>query len=168
MRELVRDHDRLEHIVEAIDRILEFAIGKTKEELEADNLRYYGIVKNIEIIGEAAYKLTNAFCRRHPETPWEFIAKMRHVLVHDYYQIDSEQVWNVIQEDLRPLREQVADYLTNVNWEEWEKNEVAIIESVTRKSLTQAAYRMKKDGLTIKQISQYTGLSAKEIEEIDQ
>lgn len=166
MRELVRDRDRLEHIAEAIDRILGFAAGRTKEELEADNLKYYGIIKNIEIIGEAAYKLTHTFCRQHPDTPWEFIAKMRHVLVHDYYQIDSEQVWNVIQEDLHPLREQVSNYLTDVDWEKWEKNETAIKESVARKSLLQAASRMKKDGLTIKQISLYTGLSAEEIEEI--
>lgn len=65
MREYVRDRERLEHIIEAIDRILSFAAGKTKEELEADNLKYYGVVKNIEIVGEAAYKLTNAFCRQH-------------------------------------------------------------------------------------------------------
>ena len=48
MRENVRDRDRLEHIVEAIDRILAFADGKTKEELEADELKYYGIVKNLD------------------------------------------------------------------------------------------------------------------------
>lgn len=166
MRELVRDHDRLEHIVEAIDRILEFATDRTKEELEADSLRYYGIVKNIEIIGEASYKLTQAFCRQHPETPWEFIAKMRHVLVHDYYQIDSEQVWNVIQEDLRPLRQQVSGYLASVDWTKWEKDEVAIVESAARKSLIQAACRMKKDGIAVKQISQYTGLSVEEIDSL--
>ena len=166
MRELVRDRDRLEHIVEAIDRILEFATNRTKEEVEADNLKYYGIVKNIEIIGEATYKLTHAFCRQHPETPWEFIAKMRHVLVHDYYQIDSEQVWNVIQRDLSPLRKQVEAYLINVDWEEWEKNEVVIMESAAHKSLIQTAQRMKRDGITVKQISRYTGLSTEEIEEI--
>lgn len=166
MRELVRDRDRLEHIVEAIDRILEFATNRTKEEVEADNLKYYGIVKNIEIIGEATYKLTHAFCRQHPETPWEFIAKMRHVLVHDYYQIDSEQVWNVIQKDLSPLRKQVEAYLINVDWEEWEKNEVVIMESAAHKSLIQTAQRMKRDGITAKQISRYTGLSTEEIEEI--
>lgn len=166
MRELVRDRDRLEHIVEAIDRILEFATNRTKEEVEADNLKYYGIVKNIEIIGEATYKLTHAFCRQHPETPWEFIAKMRHVLVHDYYQIDSEQVWNVIQRDLSPLRKQVEAYLINVDWEEWEKNEIVIMESAAHKSLIQTAQRMKRDGITAKQISRYTGLSTEEIEEI--
>lgn len=111
MRELVRDRDRLVHIVESIDNILNCSNVKTKEELVSDKLRYYGIVKNIEIIGEAAYKLTRAFCRMHPDTPWDFIAKMRHVLVHDYYQIKPVEVWKVIQEDLAPLREQVSCYL---------------------------------------------------------
>jgi uncharacterized protein with HEPN domain len=154
----------LEHIVEAITNILDFADGKTKEELEADKLRYYGIVKNIEIIGEAAYKLTHAFCREHPETPWEFIMKMRHVLVHDYYQISSKEVWNVIKEDLKPLREQVTRYLADTNWDEWEKSEVVIKESAAHKTLIQTAQRMKNDGLPIKQISRYTGLTAEEIE----
>lgn len=164
MRENVRDRDRLEHIVEAITNILDFADGKTKEELETDKLRYYGIVKNIEIIGEAAYKLTNAFCREHPETPWKFIMKMRHVLVHDYYQISSKEVWNVIKEDLKPLREQVTRYLADTNWDEWEKSEVVIKESAAHKTLIQTAQRMKNDGLPIKQISRYTGLTAEEIE----
>ncbi len=154
----------MEHIVEAITNILDFADGKTKEELEADKLRYYGIVKNIEIIGEAAYKLTHAFCREHPETPWEFIMKMRHVLVHDYYQISSKEVWNVIKEDLKPLREQVTRYLADTNWDEWEKSEVVIKESAAHKTLIQTAQRMKNDGLPIKQISRYTGLTAEEIE----
>ncbi len=164
MRENVRDRDRLEHIVEAIDRILAFADGKTKEELEADDLKYYGIVKNIEIIGEATYMLTRAFCAQHAETPWEFIAKMRHVLVHDYYQIEPREVWKVIRDDLRPLRNQVAGYLVDTDWEEWEKNEVAITETAAHKTLMQTALRMKKDGMVTQQISRYTGLTAEEIE----
>ena len=164
MRENVRDRDRLEHIVEAIDRILAFADGKTKEELEADDLKYYGIVKNIEIIGEATYMLTRAFCAQHAETPWEFIAKMRHVLVHDYYQINPSEVWAVIQDDLRPLREQVAEYLADTDWDEWEKNEVAITESATHKTLMQTARRMKSKGYEVKEIMSITGLTAEEIE----
>ena len=164
MRENVRDRDRLEHIVEAIDRIVTFADGKTKEELEADDLKYYGIVKNIEIIGEATYMLTRAFCVQHPKTPWEFIAKMRHVLVHDYYQIEPREVWKVIRDDLHPLREQVAGYLADTDWDEWETNEVAITETAAHKTLVQTARRMKKDGMTSQQISRYTGLTAEEIE----
>lgn len=164
MRENVRDRDRLEHIVEAITNILDFADGKTKEELEADKLRYYGIVKNIEIIGEASYKLTRAFCNQHPETPWEFIAKMRHVLIHDYYQIEPREVWKVIQDDLHPLRDQVAHYLADTDWDEWEKNEVVIKETAVHKSLVQTAIRMKQRDYDINEICKITGLSREEIE----
>lgn len=125
---------------------------------------FYATVKNIEIIGEAAYKLTHAFCRLHPETPWDFIAKMRHVLVHDYYQISTKEVWKVIKDDLQPLREQVDRDLIDTDWDEWEKNEVVIVETATKKSLLQSASRMKKDGMDAKLISRYTGLSVEEIE----
>ena len=166
MRETVRDRERLEHIVDAIDRILDFTEGKSAEEIEADTLKYYGIVKNIEIIGEATYKLTRAFCRQHTETPWEFIIGMRHVLVHDYYQIKPKEVWRVIRDDLRPLREQIARYLSDTDWDEWEGNEAVIVETATHKSLVQTARRMKKDGMDVTQISRYTGLSTEEIEDI--
>lgn len=62
---------------------------RVRESINQDKkLIYYGIVKNIEIVGEAAYKLTSVFRRQHPDTPWDVIMKMRHVLVHDYYQIE--------------------------------------------------------------------------------
>ena len=166
MREYVRDRERLEHIVEAIDRILAFAEGKTKEELEADNLKYYGVVKNIEIVGEAAYKLTNAFCRQHPETPWKHITRMRHVLVHDYYQINPVEVRKVIAEDLRPLRNQIERYLTETDWEAWEKNEAVIVETTTNKNLEQTARRMKAKGYPAADIADITGLSVDEIESL--
>ena len=163
MREPVRDRDRLEHIVEAIDRILNFSDYKSRETLETDNLRYYGIVKNIEIIGEAAYKLTRAFCKEHTETPWNFIAKMRHVLVHDYYQIDPEAVWKVVNEDLPLLRKQVAKYLAETDWNVWENNVEVISESVAHKSLIQTAERMKRRGYDIGDISEITGLSVEDV-----
>lgn len=46
---------------------------------------------------------------------------MRHVLVHDYYQIDENEVKYVIEDDLRPLLEQISKYLSETNWDEWEK-----------------------------------------------
>ena len=164
MREPVRDRERLEHILEAIERILTYTEGKTKEALVADKILFYGLVKNIEIVGEAAYKLTKAFRKEHPDTPWDVITKMRHVLIHDYFQIDEDAVFYVINDDLPPLREQVTRYLDEVNWEEWEKNEVVITETATHKSLLQTASRMKKDGMSAKQISRYTGLTEEEIE----
>lgn len=124
MREPLRDRSRLEHILEAIDRLQAHAGNLSQDELEQDVLRYYGIVKNIEIIGEAARMLTDAFRQDHPEVNWRSIANMRNFLVHEYYQVDSEVVWSVIHEDIVELREQVIRYLTDTNWDEWEQTKL--------------------------------------------
>ena len=81
-----------------------------------------------------------------------------------FYQIDSLSVWKVIKEDLQPLREQVASYLADTDWDEWEKNEVVIVETATHKSLTQTATRMKQRGYDTDEICKITGLSREEIE----
>ena len=122
MREPIRDRGRLEHMLAAIDRVMEYMEGKSLDDLSEGSIAYYGIVKNIEIIGEAAYKLSQQFRESHTETPWAVIVKMRHVLVHDYYQISVREVWKVVQEDLGPLREQIAQLLTETDWEQWEEN----------------------------------------------
>ena len=121
MREPLRDRGRLEHILETIDRLLNRTEGLTLEDLRRDAIFYYGVVKHIEIVGEAAYKLSLAFREAHPETPWKKIIAMRHVLVHDYYQISDSEVLYVIEDNLRPLREQIAHYLSDTNWEQWEQ-----------------------------------------------
>ena len=89
---------------------------------------------------------------------------MRNVLAHDYYKLKLQTVWEVVQHDLPLLRQQVANYLADVDWEEWEKNEVVLVETATHKILVQTASRMKKDGMTTSLISRYTGLSVEEIE----
>jgi uncharacterized protein with HEPN domain len=97
MREPLRDKGRLEHILEAINRLQIHAGNLSKDELEQDVLRYYGIVKNI--------------------------ANMRNFLVHEYFQVDSEVVWSVIHEEIVTLKEQVIRYLNDTNWGEWEKTD---------------------------------------------
>lgn len=109
-------------MLEAIDYIFSVAKGKTTEDISNDKLLFFAVVKNIEIIGEAAYKLTESFKTRYNILPWPYIIKMRHVLVHDYYQISSKEVWKVINEDLEPLRTEIARFLTTIDWENWERN----------------------------------------------
>lgn len=75
-------------------------------------MMYYAIVKNIEIVGEASYMLTTEFKDTHPQTPWKLITGMRHYMVHGYYQIDKKVVWDVVTNDLLPLKEQIEAYLT--------------------------------------------------------
>ena len=119
MREPIRDIGRLQHILEAIDRVLQH-VGEKKslDDLHLDELQYFGIVKSIEIVGEASYKLTAEFKSAHVETPWRYIEKMRHILVHDYYQVSKMEVWKVIQDDLPILRQQVQQYLDELNKKE--------------------------------------------------
>ena len=164
MREPLKDRIRLEHILTAINNIFQYTDGKTIQQLNDDTMLFYATVKNVEIIGEAAYHLTRAFCKEHPETPWNDVMRMRNILVHDYYKIRLNEVWKVVQEDLKPLHEQVTRYLAETNWEEWEKNEVVIVESAVHKNIVQTARRMLKDGMDAKQISRYTGLSVKDID----
>ena len=164
MREQPKDRNRLQHILEAIDTILSRCDKMTREELTTDKVFFYGIVYHTMIIGEAAYSLTSAFQKKYSETEWQRIAKMRHNLVHGYYRVDPDIVWSVIQEDLKPLREQVNRYLNEVNWDEWEKNEIVINETAVHKSLIQTAIRMKKHGYDINEICKITGLSRDEIE----
>ena len=114
MREQVRDRGRLEHILQAIDKVLEFTKDVKREYFKKDSILYFAIVKNIEIIGEASYMLSLDFKEVHPDTNWKVIVAMRHFLVHGYYQVDPEEVWNVIEQDLLPLKEQVEKYLAEM------------------------------------------------------
>lgn len=111
MREPVRDKDRLEHIITSIDNALEFSDGITQETLGTDKMRYYAIVKNVENIGEASYMLSKDFKSSHPEVEWGPVEGMRHFLVHEYYQVSDGKLWNVLKNDLIPLRDQIQSYL---------------------------------------------------------
>lgn len=121
MREVLRDRDRLEHILAAINRVSRYMQGKTYEDLLADDMMYYAVVKNIEIMGEAANMLTAEFQAAHPETPWKMVKGMRNYIVHEYFQIDSQVVWDVVSKELATLHQQITTYISDTNWEEWEK-----------------------------------------------
>ena len=166
MREPLKDRIRLEHIQNSIANVFQYTEGKTLEQLKNNSMLFYAVVKNIEIIGEAAYHLTKAFCNEHPEVPWKDVMLMRNVLVHDYYRIDANEVWKVIKEDLQPLNEQITRCLNEVDWDEWEKSEVAIAESAVHKSLVQTAARMKRHGYDADEICKITGLPHEEIDSI--
>lgn len=121
MREQLRDKERLEHILAAIDRVARYTKDKTFDDLLADDMMYYAVVKNIEMMGEAANMLTSEFQESHPGTPWKMVKGMRNYIVHEYFQIDNAVVWDVVTNELSTLREQITLYLAETNWEEWEK-----------------------------------------------
>lgn len=111
MRETIKDRTRLLHILEAIKKVEEYVKGKNKQQLLASSLHLHATAYNIQIIGEAVYKLTKDFKESHPATPWRVIEKMRHILVHDYFAVDVEIMWLVITDDLPVLKQQIKGYL---------------------------------------------------------
>lgn len=111
MRERIRYKSRLEHILQAIERIRRYTKGKTFDDFIADDMMYYAIVKNIEIIGEASNMLTEEFRNAHPDTPWKLVNGMRNYIVHEYFQVDNNVVWNVITGDLPLLEKQIIAYI---------------------------------------------------------
>ena len=111
MREEGRDRGRLEHMLTAIGNVEEFTKDVSKESFVNSKLLFFAVVKNIEIVGEATYMLTKEYKQSHSSIPWLVIEKMRHVLVHGYYTISPEKVWDTVHEDLPVLKQQLIALL---------------------------------------------------------
>lgn len=111
MREIIKDRGRLEHMLAAIANVEEFTQGITLDDFVKSKVLFFAVVKNIEIVGEATYMLTKEFKQSHQSIPWLVIEKMRHVLVHGYYTVSPEKVWDTVQEDLPILKEQIVALL---------------------------------------------------------
>jgi uncharacterized protein with HEPN domain len=111
------DRDRLGDILAAIDRIL----NKTTQgriAFDADEMLQVWVLHHLQIVGEAARCLSEEFRRLHPDPVWSQAAGMRHILVHHYFQIDADQIWSVVEHDLRPLRKRVQAILASYGTEQ--------------------------------------------------
>ena len=114
MREKPKDKGRLLHILDSISNINAFLKDRTAEDFLTDKMLYFAIVKNMEIIGEASYMLTNEFKASTPHIDWKDIITMRHILVHGYYHIDSSIVWQAIHNDLPQLKIDIEKLLEDM------------------------------------------------------
>ena len=142
--------------------------GVTFGELTANKLLYYAVMKNVEVVGEAAFMLTKAFKVAHPETPWKMIESMRHILVHDYTNVIPRILWGTATNDIPELRKQVETYLTETDWTEWENGEDLFNDSqdAVYKSIVGMARNMRARGMSSQEIAEITGLSDLEIAEL--
>jgi uncharacterized protein with HEPN domain len=104
------DHERLIDILEAIQRIEKYAAQGRKHFEESDLIQNW-MIHHIQIIGEAAARLTQRIRAAYPKIPWQEIIGMRNVLVHDYFGVDAEAIWNTIEKHLPDLKIQVESIL---------------------------------------------------------
>ena len=98
-----RDRITLEDIREALRRILSFTIGLTQESFLNDEKTQAAVVRQLEIIGEAAKRLSPEFRDAHPSFPWREMAGMRDKLIHGYDEVDLELVWQTVVKDVSKL-----------------------------------------------------------------
>lgn len=100
MREPARDKGRVEDILEAADYIKQFTDGVQFPSFLSNKLLYFAVLKNVEIVGEAAYMLSSEFKEAYPDLPWSQMIKMRHVLVHGYASILPEVLWETATKEI--------------------------------------------------------------------
>ncbi len=91
-----RDNASLLDIAQAAQMILEFTLGMTQGEFEADRRTQSAVLYQIAILGEAVKRLSQEFRRQYPDIPWSSIAGMRDKLVHDYDRVNLQRVWQTV------------------------------------------------------------------------
>ena len=101
------DPDRVRDILEAIERIERHA-GRGRAAFDSDELLQVWMVRHLQIIGEAASRLSQNARDQHPAVPWREIIGMRHILVHGYFEVDLDLVWSVVDRELTALRDAIA------------------------------------------------------------
>jgi len=94
----------IQHIVDALARVASFTSALGQEEFLKSDLHKAAVVRELEVIGEAAKNVESSFRKAHADIPWRRMAGMRDKLIHHYFGVDYKAVWDTIQNDLPALR----------------------------------------------------------------
>jgi uncharacterized protein with HEPN domain len=109
-----RDRVYLLHIRDAIEKIESYTTGG-KDSFFEESIIQDAVICNLEIIGEAAKNLSKEFKERHPDVPWQKIAGLRDVLIHEYFGVRMDTVWNVVEGHLPVLKRYVKNILDKID-----------------------------------------------------
>ncbi len=101
------DRVYLRHILDAIHRVQEYLAGVSYDQFSQNHLLQDGVVRQLEIIGEAARNLSSSFESAHPELPWNKMIGIRNRLIHAYFEVNLRIVWDTVQGDLPSLEAQI-------------------------------------------------------------
>lgn len=106
------DKIRLRHILDAASEAVSFTEGQYRKNLDTDRKLNLSLVRLLEIIGEAARGITNEFQRYHPELAWKSMVGMRDRLIHGYFDINLDILWETVRNDLPPLIDKIEKILS--------------------------------------------------------
>ena len=114
MRGKFGDKERLKHILDAIEEIEAYTANTDLKDFLANSMMRFASIKQIEIIGEAANYLTPETKALFTDNEWNQIIGMRHILIHEYFGVDDNLVWQVIRDDIPKLKLAVANVDLNL------------------------------------------------------
>ena len=97
----------LRHILDAIKRIGEYTKEINYKDFVNSSLIQSAVIREMEIMGEATKRLTQDFKEKYPDIPWKRIAGMRDKLIHDYFGVDLDAVWETVEKDIPILRDKL-------------------------------------------------------------
>ena len=101
------DREKLEDILEAIERIDRYAVQGVQA-FEQNELIQVWFIQNLQVIGEASRSLSATIRDEYPEVPWSQMIGMRNVLTHNYFEVDVDIVWTVIDQELPALKRSIV------------------------------------------------------------
>ena len=104
----------LQYMIDAIDRVAFYVSGRSRTDLDPDLLLQDGIVRQIQILGEACRSVSPELRNRYPEIPWREITATRNRMVHDYFDLDLTTIWDIVASELPVLRPQLAAILASL------------------------------------------------------
>ncbi len=96
-------------ILQAINKIERYLANMSYETFLTDEKTIDAVVRNFEIIGEAANQIPQTFVEQHPEIPWRDLSDFRNVLIHAYFGVDLQMVWQIVELDLNTLKKQIQN-----------------------------------------------------------
>jgi len=101
----------LQDIVRSCEKILRFTTGFNQADLNRDEKSYDAVVRNLEIIGEAAKHISDELRKQLPNIEWRKVAGLRDMLTHAYFGIDDDILWDVVQNKVPPLAKTITTFL---------------------------------------------------------
>lgn len=108
-----KDHTRLKHMMEYAEEAKTLASETTREALATDRKLELALTRLVEIIGEAAAKVSTQTREQYPDIPWTEMIGLRNRLIHGYDAVDLDILWDIIQEDLPSLIQRLKGLLEN-------------------------------------------------------
>jgi uncharacterized protein with HEPN domain len=105
---------RLQHILDSINKIEIIREGLTYESYLADWKSQDIIIRNLEIVGEAARHLDDSITEKYPDVEWRNARGMRNFLIHAYFQIDHDEIWKTVINDIPILKQQIENILRDI------------------------------------------------------